>query len=87
MVGDNGKLTGYSGGDGTLTKRVLLGFEKQAKHEHLNLMLWRELREAIPQKPFYFMRHGETDYNKNLILQGGLIPPAQAQTGKRYLTI
>ena len=83
VVGDNGKLTGYSGGDGTLTKRVLLGFEKQAKHDHLNLMLWRELREAIPQKPFYFMRHGETDYNKNLILQGGLIDSSINETGQQ----
>lgn len=81
VVGEGGKITGYSGGDGVLTKKVLLAFEKQPKMPHINLMLWRALREGIPQKPFYFMRHGETDYNKNLILQGGLIDSSIKQTG------
>ena len=83
VVGASGKLTGYSGGDGTLTKQILLDFEQTPKNEVTNLALWQGLRAQIPQKPFYFMRHGQTDYNLNRILQGGLINSDLNATGRQ----
>lgn len=83
VVGASGKLTGYSGGDGVLTKSSLLAFEKSAKNKVPMFSLWDAFRVNIPHRPFYFMRHGETDYNKNKILQGGKINTSLNEAGRQ----
>ena len=84
ITGAGGALTGYSGGMGTDTKALLLAFEagnrSGAVPAHFDL--WAPWRGNLPAKTFYVMRHGETDYNREMRLQGHIDIPLNA-TGKQ----
>ncbi len=82
VVASNGEMTGYSAGDGVLTKKVLLDFEQQPLAYSPQLAWWKTLHDNIPKKPFYFMRHGETDYNKQGILQGAFVDSSINDVGR-----
>ena len=81
VVGKSGKLRGYSGGDGVLTKELLLSFEKHEGERSKTTPIFDTLRAKIPQKPFYLMRHGQTDLNIRKILQGRSIDTALNKAG------
>lgn len=71
VTGANGALTGFSGGEGIKTKEWLLNWEKERLAAMDNLVAaYKALRQTLPQKPFYFIRHGQTEANNKHIVQG-----------------
>lgn len=69
VLGSDGALHGFSGGEGLATKAALLSLESDfPATEHGSI--WRGLRAELPHKPFYFMRHGETEMNVTETMQG-----------------
>lgn len=81
VLGHENSLGGYSGGDGLLTKSVLLDFEKRAPGSESSQPIFDGLRRRVPRKPFYFMRHGLTDLNVQHIFQGSGIDAPLNETG------
>ena len=80
MISSSGKLTGFSGGLGVETKQALLELEK-AKADNVVKPLWHYLRSQLPAKKFYYMRHGQTDYNLKYLTQGAAIDVPLNDTG------
>lgn len=69
VLGSGGALHGFSGGEGLATKAALLSLESDfPATEHGSI--WRGMRAQLPHKPFYFMRHGQTEMNVTETLQG-----------------
>lgn len=69
VLGSDGSLHGFSGGEGLATKAALLSLESDYPATAYG-SIWRGLRADLPHKAFYFMRHGETEMNVSETLQG-----------------
>src|SRR5690606_19730370 len=69
VLGSDGSLHGFSGGEGVATKAALLSLESDYPATD-DGSFWRGWPAERPNTPFFFMRHGKTDMNATPPLQG-----------------